>query len=233
MRRRAASTAPNHAERAIRMLAEAGVAVGVNLVLTRESFDARRGDRRARCVARRSRDPAPSLQARRPRRGPDLRVAASARANRRSLRPRSSGSREHGRSRVRIDCAMVPLLSKALVARDRRPRRDARPARRLRLRGRAAPRRAHRSTGAPRRAASSRHAPRDTSVRRGLGRRRSARGDPRLPRRSPDEPCGTLPASRGLSRRLPGGLAPRARRAFAPDPECPRVVAHASSSATP
>jgi radical SAM protein with 4Fe4S-binding SPASM domain len=105
-----------HAERAIALLAEAGVPVGVNVVLTRASFP-----RLAATAARAADLGAGEIQLLRYK--PAGRAAGAEYAGHR-LDPDQAGALWGAiadlvaakRLRVRIDCAMVPLLSEALLA---------------------------------------------------------------------------------------------------------------------
>ena len=142
----AASTPATTAERAIERLARAGVRVGVNVVLTRESFP--RLDEtlaRARSLG--------AVEAQLLRYKPAGRAATldyvaqrlspeQARALGPTLRRLSTGLRQDGRFHVRIDCALVAFLSAdpALAA----DRGGARALGRVRMRGRRGARGVHR-----------------------------------------------------------------------------------------
>lgn len=235
------------AERAIETLAAANIRVGANVVLTRGSFDrlAATGERVAALGASEiqllrykpgGRAAAPSYEARR-------------------LTPEQIGLlwpaikrvAEAGRLRVRIDCSLLPLLSEALLAEHPEPaivaRRlasfgvfgceAARHLAGLRADGSVSPC-SFFSAEPPLISLSSSSAREDdTSKRAALAEWSTA---PELERlrayhASPPEPCRScalFTACRGgcqvVSRFLRDG-------SFAPDPECPRVAAHARGSA--
>ena len=220
-----------HAERAVALLAAEGVPVGVNLVVTRASFPAIEAT-----AARAAELGAGEIQLLRYK--PAGRAGDGSYAERRL--PDGAGRAlwqviarlvAAKRLRVRIDCAMVPLLSEALMEAVPDARRGARGARRLRLRGRAPPRRAHRgrrsggllvlpplrgrasscpSRSPPAPPRSRRRWP--ERPRRRLGPPRRSRPPARLPRRAA-RALPLVPALLRLPRRLPDRLAPRARRA--------------------
>jgi pyrroloquinoline quinone biosynthesis protein E len=215
------------AERAIRLLAAAGIPVGVNFVLTRDSFP-----RLAATAARVAELGAGEIQL--------LRYKPAGRADggdyeqrrlsieqRRALWPAVEELVATRALRVRIDCAMVALLSDALLARSADPAATlaklgvfgceaARHLGALTVHGEPAP-----CSFLPRRdLVTLGHAPRALSA--------AWDADPALAalrahHASPPEPCRScalFPVCRGgcqvVSRRATGG--------FAPDPECPRVL---------
>lgn len=235
-----------HAERAIALLAAAGVPVGVNLVLTRGSLA-----RLAPTAARVAELGAGELQLLRYK--PAGRADDPGYADRRlspaevdALWPAIERLVAQRRLRVRIDCAMVPLLSEALLAAVPEPARTlaalgvfgceaARHLGALTVHGEAAAcsffTHARSDTLVPLSAAVPSRPPEPRALAtiwdrsEGLDALRAYHAAPPEPCRS----CALLPVCRGgcqiVSR--------RERGAFAPDPECPRVRAHAVASGAP
>jgi radical SAM protein with 4Fe4S-binding SPASM domain len=212
----------NHAERAIEMLVREGIRVGVNVVLTRTSFDdleptldraKLRGAIEAQLLRYKPAGRAARLDYL------DKRLTLDqARSLTRVLRAYVA---RDDRMRVRIDCALVPFLSAD-------PEIDARRVALLGIFGceAGAALAAIRSDG--RVAPCSFAAPGSTSI----------VGDPWLARfrdhaKVAPEPCASCPlrrACRGGCKVITNFLQPETG-GFAPDPECPRVRAHRSLKA--
>jgi radical SAM protein with 4Fe4S-binding SPASM domain len=230
-----------HAERAIRLLTAAGIPTGVNLVLTRGSFP------RLEASCERFADLGamevqllrykPAGRARGP--GYDERRLSPGEVS--LLWPTITRIIVRQRLRVRIDCAMVPLLSSALLASV--PDAPAALAA-LGVFGCEAARHlgATRADGSV--AACSLFSRPESTAPIGLRRRREREApegivawdvDPMLAafrayHAAPPEPCRScalFPVCRGgcqvISRHAQGG-------AFAPDPECPRVLEQAAGA---
>jgi pyrroloquinoline quinone biosynthesis protein E len=234
------------AERAVALLAAAGIPVGVNLVLTRASFPVL--EETAARVAELGAGELQLLRYKPAGRADDETYEARRLADeqQRALWPAITRVIAAGRLRVRIDCAMVPLLSEALLAAVPDPAATlgklgvfgceaARHLGALTVEGRAGacsflP---HAGTPmhdepahAPPAPIPLRTAPRDLAT--------ALDADPflaslRAHHAAPPEPCRSctlFAVCRGgcqvVSRRAHGG--------FAPDPECPRVRAHAGST---
>lgn len=230
------------AERAIALLAAAGIPVGVNLVLTRGSLA-----RLEPTAARVAELGAGELQL--------LRYKPAGRADDPSYAERCLSPEEVGalwpaiarlvamkRLRVRIDCAMVPLLSEALLAAVPDPARTlaslgvfgceaARHLGALTVHGEAAAcsffSHARGSGGdAPLPLSQGPRGARDLATTWDAGPDLAAL---RAYHADPPEPCRACP----LFPVCRGGcqvVSRRERGAFAPDPECPRVRAHAGAS---
>lgn len=215
------------AERAIGLLAAAGIPVGVNYVLTQGSFS-----RLAATAARVVTLGAGEIQL--------LRYKPAGRADdesyedrrlsedqRRALWPAIEALVARGDLRVRIDCAMVPLLSEALIESGPEP---AKKLAELGVFGCEAARHLGALTveGSPGACSFLRGGSAPIQIgRRDLSRAWDA--DPSLEairayHAAPPEPC----RSCALFSVCRGGcqvVSRRARGAFAPDPECPRVMA--------
>jgi radical SAM protein with 4Fe4S-binding SPASM domain len=214
----------HHAERAIRLLAEAGLAVGVNLVLTRDALDALEptaarvaelGARELQLLrykpAGRAADPTYDA-----RRLTSEQVAG--------LFDRVEALARRGDLRVRIDCAMVALLSEGLLARVADPAATlaalgvfgceaGRHLGGLDVHGRASP-----CSFLPAEAAAATFAEAWDDDAATLGSLRAYHA-------APSAPCDACPlravcrgGCQAVSRHLLGRLGP--------DPECPRVLAH-------
>jgi radical SAM protein with 4Fe4S-binding SPASM domain len=205
------------AERAIAILARAGIAVGVNFVLTRGSFE-----HLVPTCERVADLGAGEIQLLRYK--PQGRAAGMSYLERRlgpgeidRLWPAITAIVRAGRLRVRIDCAMVPLLSEALLASTPRPAETlaslgvlgceaGRHLGAVDVEGRAAP---------------------CSFVPAGDGELARFRAH----HAAPPEPCVACP----LLSVCRGGCQVVSRHAqhaaFAPDPECPRVRAHVAAGA--
>jgi pyrroloquinoline quinone biosynthesis protein E len=203
------------AERAIAILARAGIPVGVNFVLTRGSF----GDLLPTCdrVADLGAGEIQLLRYK-----PQGRAAGLGYLERRlgpaeidRLWPAITAIVHAGRLRVRIDCAMVPLLSEALLAATPRP---AETLAKLGVLGCEAGRHLG-AVDVEGRSAPCSFAPSDEVARF------------RAYHAAPPEPCSACP----LFSVCRGGCQVVSRHAqhgaFAPDPECPRVRAHVAARA--
>lgn len=221
------------AERAIALLVAAGIPTGVNVVLTRRSFP-HLGETAARVAALGAGEIQllrykPAGRADQPE---EYAAARLGREQRSSLWPSIEALVARRDLRVRIDCAMVPLISEGLLARGPDP---ARRLARLGVFGCEAARHLGALTVAGDTAACSFLGARPAEViALGRGPRASvARAwdeDPGLAalrayHAAPPEPCAScalFAVCRGgcqvVSRSASGG-------AFAPDPECPRVEA--------
>lgn len=216
------------AERAIRVLAAAGVPVGVNFVLTRASFP-----RLAATAARVTELGAGELQLLRYKpagraEGSDYEDRRLPPEQRRALWPAIEALVATRALRVRIDCAMVPLISEGLLARSADPASTlaklgvfgceaARHLGALTVHGEPAP-----CSFLPRRdlltlGPTSRELAAAWDADPALASIRAHHAAPPEPCRS----CALFTVCRGgcqvVSRRATGG--------FAPDPECPRVLA--------
>ncbi len=218
----------HHAERAIRLLTDAGIAVGVNLVLTRDGLDAleptaaRVAELGAREIQLLRYKPAgraadPTYEARR--------LTAEQIAG---LFDRVEALSRRGDLRVRIDCAMVSLLSEGLLARVADPAATlaqlgvfgceaGRHLGGLDVHGRASPC-SFLAADAP-----------TTTPFAEAWDDGAALGSLRAYHASLDAPCDSCPlravcrgGCQAVTRHLSGKLGP--------DPECPRVVDHARAS---
>jgi pyrroloquinoline quinone biosynthesis protein E len=222
------------AERAIAILAAAGIPVGVNFVLTRESFPLL--DATAARVADLGAGEIQLLRYKPAGRAddasyPDRRLAPE---QRRALWPAIERLVAARRLRVRIDCAMVALLSEALLAAVADP---AAALGKLGVFGCEAARHLGALTvGGEAAACSFLGRGGDVPIPLGTARRDLAAtwdADPSLAalrayHAAPPEPC----RSCALFSVCRGGcqvVSRRAGGAFAPDPECPRVLAHAGN----
>ena len=227
-----------HAERAIALLAQAGIPVGVNFVLTRGSLP-----RLAATAARVAELGAGEIQL--------LRYKPAGRADDPSYAERRLSPEEVGALwpaverlvatralRVRIDCAMVPLLSEGLLAAVPDPARTlaalgvfgceaARHLGALTVHGDAAACSLFSLVAAPQGAPISLgRAPRPLAAAWDDGPGLTAL---RAYHAAPPEPCRSCP----LFAVCRGGcqvVSRRERGAFAPDPECPRVLARGDLS---
>lgn len=204
------------AERAIAILAEAGIPVGVNVVLTRDNLDAL-----AATAARVAALGAGEIQLLRYKpagraAGPDYAARRLLPAQVEALWSAIEALSRDRRLRVRIDCALVPLLSASLI------RALPRPVEALTafgVFGCEAGRHlgAARADGAPAPCSMFSTDPVTPSALRAY-------------HAAPPEPCRSCPL-RPVCR---GGCQVVARHrtgAFAPDPECPRVLSHAAAPA--
>jgi len=209
------------AERAIALLVEAGVAVGVNLVLTRDNFDAIEdtcarvadlGAREVQLLRYKPAGRAASLEYLTKRLSRDQ-VGALPRVVKRMI--------DSNRIGVRIDCALVALLSpafddpKKLEALGVMGCEAGNALSAVNVRGKIAP-----CSFAP----ETRHSPEEILMRfDDEGTELDAFRDYS---KSAPEPCASCPVRavcKGGCRIVAGHLG---KTPFAPDPECPRVIAH-------